>query len=463
MYAIGTLRDASSITKRYLGALGYVGWLKLALVVLFLGGLSISTQFFNVPMDAVAEEVDDSDVRWVVALVLLVVLAVYGGFRYLAALLEFVFVESLRSEAIHLRRYGRANLGRALWLLAFRVVLWIGLIAAIAIPVAAVFVGGDVSDVANLSDEQLALVVLSSIGIAVGWWGVYTLTTAFVVPIMLREACGPIAAWRRFAPVLVSNWSGILAYLLIAWLIGFAFWMLFAMIGFFLTFIGIIAFVLVALLFEAIHPSLVWVAFVLLLLAYLGYQYVVAVIEAPVRSYVRYHALLILGDTDDALDLIPEQRTAVRSDGGTATTADRSAGREPRETIDWRHSADAERDARPGGTVSSERRDPIGEEPTWEGPAVWDELDDRTEESDRDGSAGSGADSSDADSRPWSGWDDATRGADDTDDAVRDTDGTDDAVAEDGDTDDVTTDTDGAGDSDGVGDRAESDDQADRS
>lgn len=186
MYAIGSLRDAFSITKRYLGALGYVGWLKLALVVLFLGGLSISTQFFNVPMDAIAEEVDDSDVRWVVALVLFAVLAVYGGFRYLAALLEFVFVESLRSEAIHLRRYGRPNLGRALWLLAFRAALWIGLIAAIAIPVTAVFVGGDVG-VADLSDEQLALVILSSIGIVVGWWGVYTLTTAVVGALAFRR------------------------------------------------------------------------------------------------------------------------------------------------------------------------------------------------------------------------------------------------------------------------------------
>ncbi len=443
MYAIDTLGDAFAITKRYFGALGSVGWLKLALVVLFLGGITVTTQFFNVPMEAIAEGVDNPDIRWLAAAVLLVVLVIYGAFRYLAALLEFVFVESLRSEAIHLRRYGRANLGRALWLLAFRVLLWLGLIVALAIPVSAVILGGNVTDVADVTNQQLAFIILSAIGIGVGWYAVYTLTTAFVVPIMLQQACGPIAAWRRFVPTLASNWSGTVGYLLIAWLIGFAFWMLFAMIGFFLTFFGIIAFVPVALLFEAIHPNLVWVAVVLLVLAYLAYQYVVAALEAPVRSFVRYHALLILGDTDDALDLIPEQRTGVRADDGTGAAPDRSAGRDPRETVDWGRGTDADGIGRGDESPSSDRRDTARDEPTWDGSTAWDDLDGWSDESDRDGSAGS-----DTDSRPWSGWDDAETNVDDAD-----TSGTegDDSVQ-----------SNGAKDSTGEKDREESDDRSDR-
>ncbi|WP_440765952.1 DUF7544 domain-containing protein [Natronorubrum sp. DTA7] len=461
MYAIGTLRDAFAVTKRYLGALSYVGWLKLALVVLFLGGISISIQFVNVPLEAIAEGVDDPEVRWLAAAVLLLVLVVYGAFRYLAALLEFVFVESLRSEAIRLRRYGRANLGRALWLLAFRALLWLGLVVALAIPVAAVIVGGDISEVADLSDGQIALLALSALGIFIGWYAVYTLTTAFAVPIMLQQACGPIAAWRRFVPTLASNWSGMLGYLLIAWSIGFAFWMLFAMIGFFLTFFGIIAFVLVALLFEAIHPNLLWVAVVLLLFAYLGYQYVVAAIEAPVRSYVRYHALLILGDTDDALDLIPAQRAAVRSDDGTGPVVDRSTGRDPRETIDWERGTDADGVGRSGKSASSNRRDTARDDPTWDGSAAWNEQDGWADESDRDGSTGSDTDSSGADSRPWSGWDDAETTADNVDDAGTAWTGSDGAVDSDGASD--SSDDGDAGDSDDSGDREASNDRSDRS
>ncbi|WP_440769775.1 DUF7544 domain-containing protein [Natronorubrum sp. DTA28] len=438
MYAIGTLRDAIAVTKRYFGALGYVGWLKLALVVLFLGGISFTTQFVNVPLDAVAEGIDDPDVRWLAAAVLVLVLTVYGAFRYLAALLEFVFVESLRSEAIHLRRYGRANLGRALWLLAFRALLWLGLIVALALLVGAVIVGGDVTEVADLSDGQIALFVLSALGIFVGWYAVYTLTTAFVVPIMLQQACGPIAAWRRFAPTLASNWTGTVGYLLIAWLIGFTFWMLFAMIGFFLTFFGIIAFILVALLFEAIHPNLLWVAVVLLLLAYLGYQYVVAAIEAPVRSFVRY----------DALDLIPEQRTAVRADEGTA--ADRSVGGDARETIDWERGTDADGVDRGGEAPSSDRHDAARDEPTWEGSTAWDELDGWADESYRDGSIGSDTDSSDGDSRPWSGWDTET-----------DADGVDDAGTGSTETDDTVDSNDAEG-SNGGEEAGDSDDGGDR-
>ncbi|MFC7138230.1 hypothetical protein ACFQRB_20675 [Halobaculum litoreum] len=33
-------------------------------------------------------------------------------------------------------------------------------------------------------------------------------------------------------------------------------------------------------------------------------------------SYLRYYALLVLGDAEPALDLIPERRAAVRADGG---------------------------------------------------------------------------------------------------------------------------------------------------
>jgi hypothetical protein len=38
-----------------------------------------------------------------------------------------------------------------------------------------------------------------------------------------------------------------------------------------------------------------------------------AFVQVPVQVYLRYWALLVLGDVDSALDLIPEQREAVRS------------------------------------------------------------------------------------------------------------------------------------------------------
>jgi len=41
---------------------------------------------------------------------------------------------------------------------------------------------------------------------------------------------------------------------------------------------------------------------------------VALLVTVPVQTYLRYYALLILGDVDADLDLIPEQRAIARSD-----------------------------------------------------------------------------------------------------------------------------------------------------
>ncbi|WP_121742250.1 DUF7544 domain-containing protein [Natronorubrum halophilum] len=404
MYAIDNLSDSLAVTKRYLDSLGFGGWLKVAVVVVLLGGIGLTSQLFNLPFSAVADATEESDALWVVLLVSGVGIGIYAAFRYLVAILEFVFVESLRTEAIHFRRYARANLKRGLWLVLFRAALWAGLFIAIAIPVVAVVFLGDISAVDELSLGQIAAIGLSAFAAFVGWGTIYTLTTAFVVPIMLQQECGPIGAWRRFAPVVASNWSGTLAYLLITWLIGFAFWMLFAVIGFVVSIFGAILFFLVILLFTAIHPNLAAVAVGLFILAYLGYRYVVAVIETPVRGYVRYYALLILGDTDETLDLIPEQRGAVRSDPTTSTEPAGVHGR--RETTGWGGGRDARDDPADGPSSSDPFETDVDDAPSWEAPTVWgdsSEQDDgdgwgRSTESARDPNAD---DSSDDDRSPW--------------------------------------------------------------
>lgn len=340
MHTADSLRDALPVTKRYLLALGGRGWLKLGLVVLLIGGVGVANYLFNVPFQFGAEALQDPDALAVGLVVGTIGLAIYGAFRYLAAVLEFVFVESLRSERIHLRRYLRANLAQGVRLFAFRVALWIGLAAAVVAPIAAVFVVGEVSDPGALSTEQLVVFGLLAVGIFVGWRAIYTLTTAFVVPIMLHEERGPIDAWRRFAASMAPNWSGVIAYLLVAWLIGAVVWTFFLFLGFFVGFLGLFLWIILTAVAIEIHSSLAVVAIGVLLLGFLAYQYVLALLEAPVRSYVRYYALLLLGETDPALDLIPEQRAAVRGgDGPKADHHTASAGAATRPDADgWAES-----------------------------------------------------------------------------------------------------------------------------
>ena len=43
---------------------------------------------------------------------------------------------------------------------------------------------------------------------------------------------------------------------------------------------------------------------------------VIALAQVPVVAYLRYHALLVPGDIEGGLDLIPDRRAAVRADEG---------------------------------------------------------------------------------------------------------------------------------------------------
>jgi len=39
---------------------------------------------------------------------------------------------------------------------------------------------------------------------------------------------------------------------------------------------------------------------------------VAALVQVPVQAYLRYYALLVLGDVEPEFDLVPDQRAAVR-------------------------------------------------------------------------------------------------------------------------------------------------------
>ena len=371
MYAADSLTDALHLTKRYLSALWLRGWLKLGVVLAFLGGFGVFLQVFNVPAELGVQALEGSDELLLVAAGAAVVLAIYVAFRYVAALLEFVFVESLRSETMSVRHYLRTNLRRGLSLLVFRFAVGIGAIAAVAVSVAAIVVLGDVSDPSELSDGAVAAFVGYAVLVLLGWFAVDTLTNGFVVPIMLHDERGPISAWRRFAPVIGTNWVGVLAFLLVAWALGFALWAVFAVVGFFAAFFGLFLWILFAALLTAVHDSLVLVAVVGLLVGYLAYQYAVALVESPVRSYVRYYAIGILGATDDSLDLVADRRVAITA--GTGSSADPGPMRPTSDLERADHPTDVEG---PGvepttGDVPGESGDRAFDDPVWEGESAW--------------------------------------------------------------------------------------------
>jgi len=318
MSALKSLTDAGGLTKRYFAALGAVGWLKLAFVVLFIGGLGISNQVFSLPVDS--GTFSDPGEQAAALGVAAAGVGVYAGFRYFAALLEFVFVESLRSQALSVRLYLRSNLGAGLRLMVFRWGLWLAALAVVAVPVGWTVLVGNVTDPVDVTAVQAAGIGLTALVALLGLTTVTTLTNAFVVPIMVHERRGVLSGWRRFLDAMASNKTGVVAFLLIAWLIGFALWVALTVVGFVVGVVGLFGLVLAGAAATQISSAFEPLVVVGIIGSFFAYQYVVSTVVAPIRSYVRYYGLVILGNTEPRLDLVPAQRAAMGADEDAADT-----------------------------------------------------------------------------------------------------------------------------------------------
>jgi len=319
------LRAAGGTTKRYLTGLGINGWLKLGVVVLL---FSIGSGAEMNVLGVITPDPSAEAIEWQqLAAPAAIGLGVASVLGYIATVADFVVVASLRSGRLPLRSYARANLRRAGWLLAFRAAIAIAAVAAVAAAVAATVGLTPPPTAAELGHgESLPIWVVGAIA-AVGWLLVGTLTNAFVVPIMQYEHRGPLSAWRRFVGAIAGRWMAVFGFVGIAFLISAV-----VAVGLFL-----LSFILVAvgglligggwvLVVERV-PALEPLAVVVIVVSYLCFRYLLALLRTPVRCYLRYYALLLLGDVEPTLAMINGglARTDA-SDAADSATADATGG-----------------------------------------------------------------------------------------------------------------------------------------
>jgi preprotein translocase subunit Sss1 len=157
-------------------------------------------------------------------------------------------------------------------------------------------------------------------------------TTFFVVPVMLLEGGGVLASWRRFFRTLRSEWREYLVFAVLTFVLTL---ILGTAVGFVVGIIALLVFGPLALFglagvvtAGALGPgggvaSLPVLAAlgVVGLLALLLVLFVASLVRVPVVTYLRYYALLVLGDTDADLDLVPERRRTIRAGSGADSTA----------------------------------------------------------------------------------------------------------------------------------------------
>ncbi|MFP9191778.1 DUF7544 domain-containing protein [Natronosalvus vescus] len=395
MYAIDNLGDAIDVTRDRLTPIEIGTWLKLAIILLFVGGATVGGPGLPASDGGTAtgdmegvDSLEELEAEWnaefgdqvtfeelLYAIAILVVLLIGFGLIYalIAAIMEFTFIESLRSESVHLRRYFNQNLGRGLRLFGFRIGLFLAVLVPLAVPVWYVI------STANGFTVTLAVLggiyALTALVLGLLYVLISRFTTIFVTQVMLLEDRGVLSAWKRFFPTLRGNLAEYGLYVLLVWILQVVVNFGFAFLAVIAALVVVIPFAITVAVLVVVGGPALYLAVAVGALGLLTVLLAVMLIRVPIDSYFRYYGFLLLGDTNPELDLIPERRAAVRRhDGGVGSVPE-----EPSDGDHWDDDSDEE-------TGQDDHDEGTG----WDTSSNWDDDRDDDEEPDDDRDDGRG-------------------------------------------------------------------------
>ena len=334
MDAIDNLGDAIDVTRDRLTPVDAGTWVKLAIVIFFVGGATIggtgvpfgdtgttttetegvdSLEEFQAEWDAeMGDVVAFEELLVAIAVLVAILFVLWLVYAAIGAIMEFVFIESLRAESVHVRRYFNRNVGRGLRLLAFRIGVLLLFFLPLAVP-AAFAVGTVDSITAPLAVLGLVYALLALLLVLL-----YSLlnrfTTVFVTQVMLLEGRGVVSAWKRFWPTLRGNLKEYAAYVVLIWILQFAVNFGYAFLAALVAFAVIVPFAILIALLVVVGGAAVYGAVAVGLVGLVCLLLAVMLVRVPIDSYFRYYEFLLLGDTNADLDLIPDRRAAARAD-----------------------------------------------------------------------------------------------------------------------------------------------------
>jgi len=341
LHAIDDIGDAIDATKSFLLPFAARTWLKLAVIVFFIGGgggfnglqnagnLGGQDQpsggGFDQPLAdrGAATTVDgvlsaiSPELLVVIGLAALLVLC----FALLSNFMAFVFAESLIEREVHLRRYLRGNVGNGLRLFAFRLAVSLVSLLLVVGFLYTVFVttfGGNLDNVtATALFSILPVAIVFFLVIAVVQGLVTGFTNVFVVPMMLTGDRGLLGSWKRLLGSMRRHVKQYLAYLAFSIVLAIGVGIVGSVVSIVATLLVAIPFVLVgAVLWFALGQGTVALALIgiVVLLFVLVLLLVTSLVQVPLQAFLRYYAMLVLGDVDEPLDPLPEVRSDVRVD-----------------------------------------------------------------------------------------------------------------------------------------------------
>ena len=307
MYAFSRLDGAFQRTKSLLWPIRWDVWLRLALIALFVGGgVSFpNTSGYTFEEGDLPPGVVESlpDIAPLIVAFILIVLVIALIWWIIGTVMQFVFVDMLRTGDIHIRPFFGERLGKGVRLFLFQVGLTLILILAMmALILMLVGIGGS-----GVGGAAFILVFIPFILVAALLFGIiFLLTTDFVVPIMIHEDCGVIEGWRRLFGVMSGQFWQIVVYIVTRLILGLIAGIVQAVIVILALLIIAIPFVLVGIvLLAAIQANIVLL--LALLIPYLIIAVPVALLIAvPFVTFFRYYGLLVLEGLAPGCRLLPE-------------------------------------------------------------------------------------------------------------------------------------------------------------
>lgn len=330
-YAIDAVDRAFSRTKKALfEPFDFWKWVKIAIIIFFVGGMGSnyggSGTNYQPTYDNYGDDfpvIDPGDMPYlpseisglgytdsVSTLAIIATLIIFFVlfiliFSYVSSTMEFVFVESLVKNEVHLRSYFRKFMRKGFYLLLIRLAL--GLVFVVLfllallpfVPIIPIFL----TESPDIAVPSLVGGFLWIFGVIILLALIGAVINSFIslsIPVSIYRETGILSAFRMVYRNFRKSWQEILVYWFIRFALGIGITILAIILLGLLTFGLIIVFLIIdALLYflfsMIVSEPLIWILLIIFVLAELLFIFaILLLLSVPLEVFMKYHLLSFL-------------------------------------------------------------------------------------------------------------------------------------------------------------------------
>ncbi len=292
-------------------------WLRIALIALFIGwgGAGFPQPTWSsdsdFPSDAFpgfsAPDALPDMAGLIIALIFLII-ACALLLMLIGSILQFVFVDCIRTRNVRIREYFSPRAGKGVRLFLFQIgiaVLFLLLMAALFVPL--ILAGGFAFPTALSLILFLPVLILLAIIVGI----IHLITIDFVVPIMIRKDCGVIDGWKEFYGIISTQWMQGIIYLVVRFLAALGGGIVIILLTLFALAILAIPFAIIGLFLYAAMQMANTLLLILLIPYLIVAIPVVLLISVPFVTFFRTYSLAVLGRLNSGYALLPVEEQAM--------------------------------------------------------------------------------------------------------------------------------------------------------